>query len=129
MTFAVAEVKNPFKADPTDERPPLSIGLFVEADIGGKVIENALRLPKDSVYRGREILVLNDRDQVYFQPVSIVRSDSMSVVAVGIPAGTKIVTTRISLPINGMKVEPQLEREPQLNQEPQQTQQSAGDAS
>lgn len=66
---------------------------------------------------------------MYFQPVSIVRSDSMSVVAVGIPAGTKIVTTRISLPINGMKVEPQLEREPQLNQEPQQTQQSAGDAS
>jgi len=141
MTFAVAEVKNPFMADPTDGRPPLSIGLFVEADIDGKVIKNALRLPKDSVYRGREILVLNDRDQVYFQPVSIVRSDSTSVVAVGIPAGTKIVTTRISLPINGMKVEPQLEgepqldrelqlgQEPQLKQEPQQAQQSAGDAS
>ena len=136
MTFAVAEVKNPFRADPTDDRPPLSIGLFVEADIDGKVIENALRLPKDSVYRGREILVLNDQDQVYFQPVSIVRSDSSSVVAVGVRAGTKIVTTRISLPINGMKVEPQLRspepqlgQEPQLNQEPQQTQQSPGGAS
>ncbi|MDA9091070.1 hypothetical protein N9J84_03100, partial [Porticoccaceae bacterium] len=135
MTFAVAEVKNPFRADPTDDRPPLSIGLFVEADIDGKVIENALRLPKDSVYRGREILVLNDQDQVYFQPVSIVRSDSSSVVAVGVRAGTKIVTTRISLPINGMKVEPQLNQEPQLgqepqlNQEPQQTQQSPGGAS
>lgn len=125
MTFAVAEVKNPFKADPNDGRPPLSIGLFVEADIDGRVIENALRLPKDSVYRGREILVLNDQDQVYFQPVSIVRSDSTSVIAVGIAAGTKIVTTRVSLPINGMRVEPQLRQELPPDRDPQ----PAGDAS
>ena len=125
MTFAVAEVKNPFRADPNDPRPPLSIGLFVEADIDGRVIENALRLPKNSVYRGREILVLNDNNQVYFEAVSIVRSDPVSFIAVGIKPGTKILTTRISLPINGMKVEPLLEQELQ----PQKSQEPVGDAS
>ena len=106
MTFAVAEVRNPFKADIGDDRPPLNIGLFVEADIEGRVIENALRLPKELVYRGREVLVLNDDNQINFQTISVLRSNATSVVAVGIAAGTRIVATRISLPINGMKVVP-----------------------
>lgn len=106
MTFAVAEVRNPFKADIGDDRPPLNIGLFVEADIDSRVIENALRLPKEIVYRGREILVLNDDNQINFQTISVLRSNASSVVAVGIAAGTRIVATRISLPINGMRVAP-----------------------
>jgi len=106
MTFAVAEVSNPFKADSGDDRPPLNIGLFVEADIDSRVIENALRLPKELVYRGREILVLNDDNQINFQTISVLRSNATSVVAVGIAAGTRIVATRISLPINGMRVAP-----------------------
>lgn len=108
MTFAVAEVRNPFKSELGDDRPPLNIGLFVEADIEGKVIQNALRLPKEALYRGREVLVLNDRNQIRFQTVSILRSNATSVVAVGIGAGTRIVATRISLPINGMEVAPRL---------------------
>jgi RND family efflux transporter MFP subunit len=106
MTFAVAEVRNPFKADIGDDRPPLNIGLFVEADINSRVIENALRLPKEIVYRGREILVLNDDNEINFQTISVLRSNASSVVAVGIAAGTRIVATRISLPINGMRVAP-----------------------
>ena len=106
MTFAVAEVRNPFKTDIGDDRPPLNIGLFVEADIDSRVIENALRLPKEIVYRGREILVLNDDNQINFQTISVLRSNASSVVAVGIAAGTRIVATRISLPINGMRVAP-----------------------
>ena len=106
MTFAVAEVENPFKSDAEGLRPPLSIGLFVEANIEGKVIENAVSLPKNIVYRGREILVLNEHDEVSFLTVSILQSNPESVLAVGIAAGTRIVSTRISLPINGMKVAP-----------------------
>ena len=106
MTFAVAEVENPFKSDADGSRPPLSIGLFVEAEIQGKVIENAVSLPKDIVYRGRQILVLNERDEVNFLSVSILRSNASSVIAVGIAAGTRIVGTRISMPIDGMKVAP-----------------------
>ena len=87
MTFAVAEIANPFKSDPTESRRPLSIGLFVEAQISGRVIENALRLPKDVIYRGREILVLDDNNQVGFQTVSIVRSSPDFVVVVGIAPG------------------------------------------
>ena len=106
MTFAVAEVESPFKSDADGSRPPLSIGLFVEANIEGKTIANAVSLPKDIVYRGRDILVLNERDEISFLTVSILQSNPKSVLAVGIAAGTRVVSTRISLPINGMKVAP-----------------------
>ena len=106
MTFAVAEVESPFKSDADGSRPPLSIGLFVEANIEGKTIANAVSLPKDIVYRGRDILVLNERDEISFLTVSILQSNPKSVLAIGIAAGTRVVSTRISLPINGMKVAP-----------------------
>jgi RND family efflux transporter MFP subunit len=106
MTFAVAEIENPFKSDLSESQRPLSIGLFVEAQISGRVIEDGLRLPKDAIYRGREILVLNDNNQINFQTVSIVRSYADTVVTAGIAPGTIIVTTRIPLPINGMQVLP-----------------------
>ena len=53
-----------------------------------------------------EILVLNEHDEVSFLTVSILQSNPESVLAVGIATGTRIVSTRISLPINGMKVAP-----------------------
>lgn len=106
MTVAVAEIINPFKSSAGDSRRPLSIGSFVEAEISGRVIQDALKLTKDAIYRGREILVLNDNNQIHFETISVLRSSASFVVAVGIAPGTRIVTTRLSLPINGMEVAP-----------------------
>lgn len=105
MTYAVAEVQNPFKTDPNSDRPPLSIGLFVEAEITGRQITNALELQKSIIYRGNEILVLNDNDEISFVSLSLVQSDTDSVVTTGIQPGTRIVGTRIALPVPGMRVD------------------------
>ncbi len=104
MTYAVAEIQNPFKEDPNSDRPPLSIGMFVEAEIEGRSIANAVPLPKQIIYRGDEILVLNANNEIAMQKLTIVQSDGESVVAVDIPRGTRVVGTRIGLPVPGMKV-------------------------
>jgi RND family efflux transporter MFP subunit len=104
MTYAVAEIQNPFKEDPNSDRPPLSIGMFVEAEIEGRSIANAVPLPKQIIYRGDEILVLNANNEIAMQKLTIVQSDGDSVVAVDIPSGTRVVGTRIGLPVPGMKV-------------------------
>ena len=102
MTYAVAEVQNPFKEDPGSDRPPLSIGLFVEAEISGRQMANAVELPKNILYRGNEVLVLNDNDEISFLTVSVVQSDSDSLVTNTLKPGTRIVGTRIALPVPGM---------------------------
>ena len=105
MTYAVAEVQNPFKEDPGSDRPPLSIGLFVEAEISGRQMANAVELPKNILYRGNEVLVLNDNDEISFLTVSVVQSDSDSLVTNTLKPGTRIVGTRIALPVPGMRVD------------------------
>ena len=105
MTYAVAEVQNPFKTDPNSDRPPLSIGLFVEAEIAGRQMDNAIELPKRIIYRGNEVLVLNDNNEVSFARLTIVQSDTNSVVTNSFAPGTRIVGTRIALPVPGMRVD------------------------
>mgnify|MGYP003706007637 FL=1 len=105
MTYAVAEVQNPFKTDPNSDRPPLSIGLFVEAEIAGREMANAMELPKRIIYRGNEVLVLNDNNEVSFAKLSVVQSDTDSVVTASFAPGTRIVGTRIALPVPGMRVD------------------------
>ena len=105
MTYAVAEVQNPFKEDPGSDRPPLSIGLFVEAEISGRQMANAVELPKNILYRGNEVLVLNDNDEISILTVSVVQSDGDSLVTNTLKPGTRIVGTRIALPVPGMRVD------------------------
>ena len=105
MTYAVAEVQNPFKEDPNSDRPPLSIGLFVEAEISGRQMANAVELPKRILYRGNEVLVLNENDEISFLSVSVVQSDTDSLVTNTLKPGTRIVGTRIALPVPGMRVD------------------------
>ena len=105
MTYAVAEVQNPFKTDPNSDRPPLSIGLFVEVEIAGRQMTNAVELPKNIIYRGNEVLVLNDNDEISFATLSLVQSDTHSVVTTSIQPGTRIVATRIALPVPDMRVD------------------------
>ena len=104
MTYAVAEVENPFKSDITGNRPPLNIGLFVEAEIAGKIIKGAVTIPKTAVYRGNEILTLNKDNEVHYESVSVIQSDANSITVVGLTPGIRIVSSRIPLAINGMKV-------------------------
>ena len=109
MTYAVAEVENPFKSDITGNRPPLNIGLFVEAEIAGKIIKGAVTIPKTAVYRGNEILTLNKDNEVHYESVSVIQSDANSITVVGLTPGIRIVSSRIPLAINGMKVSPKKE--------------------
>ena len=106
MTYAVAEIQNPFKADLSVNRPPLNIGLFVQAEISGKTITNAITIPKDAVYKGNQILVLNQDDQVNYQTISVIQTDINSITAVGVTPRTRIVSSRIPLAIAGMTVAP-----------------------
>jgi multidrug efflux pump subunit AcrA (membrane-fusion protein) len=78
----------------------------VQAEISGKTIANAITIPKDAVYKGNQILVLNQDDQVSYQTVSVIQTDINSITAVGVTPGTRIVSSRIPLAIAGMKVAP-----------------------
>lgn len=104
--FVVAQVSNPYVRQ-DDGRPPLKIGLFVEAEIDGKTLKNVLVLPREAVRAGDELILVNKQAQTLLRhPSTPVWRDRDNVV---IPAGTlpenhALCITPIPFPADGAKV-------------------------
>lgn len=104
MVMAVAEVQNPFVADALTQRPPLAIGTFVQADILGRQLADASEIPLSALYKGAQVLVLDDQDRIYFQPVGVLQSKRDTAIVSGLAPGSRVAGSRIALPIDGMQV-------------------------
>lgn len=63
MYYAVAEVDNPFIAATDKSRAvPLIVGLFVEAEIDGKVLKDVMVLPREAVFKRDQIYIIQTND-------------------------------------------------------------------
>lgn len=104
MYYAVAEVANPFIAATDSSRAvPLIVGLFVEAEIDGRELENVLELPRDAVFKRDKVYVLKRDDstakksaKVVLKTVQVLDKSSEKIWIRALPnqdilAGTEIV--------------------------------------
>ena len=57
MVHLVARVEDPYGRGDDPERPPLAVGLFVRAEIAGRVLDDVIVLPRHVLRRGEEVLV------------------------------------------------------------------------
>jgi RND family efflux transporter MFP subunit len=86
----IAEVVEPFNL--SLHAYPLVVGLFVEAEIQGKVFNDALKLPKKALIDDK-IFIVNDEDKLVIRELSIIdqKDDIVWVQSSAINAGDKIV--------------------------------------
>lgn len=80
MYFAVVEVNDPFGLDaphaPINQaHVPLLPGLFVDAEISGKLIENVIELPREALFKRDKLLVLSEDNVANIQHVEVLHSD------------------------------------------------------
>ncbi len=103
---AIAVVEDPYGAGAKDGAP-LAIGLFVDARIQGKPLDNAVVLPRAALY-GRDIVyVIADDDTLVERNVSVVSADKDAItLAGGVEAGERIVTSPLRGAKAGDKVSP-----------------------
>lgn len=104
VTFAIAEVNNPFgKSD--SERPPLTPGLFVEASITGKPIQQSVELPATALRGDNTVLWVNENSRLERLPVKLLRRERDRVWVRGIAAGQSVVAEQSSLLAAGAAIE------------------------
>ena len=105
MVHVVAEVRDPYAASGDPSRPPLASGMFVEADIQGRTVDDVVILPW-SALRGRDqVLVVDDNNQLRFRPVEILRSTSEEVlVSGGLAEGEAVCISALDTVTDGMLV-------------------------
>jgi RND family efflux transporter MFP subunit len=105
MINIVAQVQSPYEQ--SDSRPPLAVGLFVEAEILGKRIDNVFVLPRSALQANEQVYVISDDNRLQFRDVEIIRIVNEDVyVTSGFERGETISLSTVNNAIEGMLVIP-----------------------
>lgn len=105
MVNLVAQVPTPY--DPGDDSAPLTVGLFVEAEIYGRTMDDVLIVPRSALQRGNRVYVVDPGDRLSFRDVEILRSTGEVYYVRGpIEAGESICLSTLDSAVDGQQVRP-----------------------
>lgn len=106
LTYAVAKITNPYEKDPKSDRPPLEVGLFVEASIQGKNIGKAFRIPRKALRDNDTVYVVSHENRIVFKEVKVYQSGTeTAIITEGLDEGDMICLTPLEYAVMGMQVE------------------------
>ncbi|HEY9030927.1 MAG TPA: efflux RND transporter periplasmic adaptor subunit [Kangiella sp.] len=107
LTYLVAQIQDPYnlKAQNSDDRP-LRFGTFVRAEIAGKQSEGLIALPRQALYFGNTVLILENESEIRLQEVNLARTEANTIyIDNGLNSGDEVIITPVHNPVNGMKVQ------------------------
>jgi len=106
MVQAVARVADPYGQGGRPGRPPLAVGMFVEAEIQGNWAPSVIVLPRSALRVGDKVFVVDSSNHLEFRPVEVMRAESEQVVIrSGLKAGERVCLSNIETAVDGMKVD------------------------
>ncbi|MFK8019688.1 MAG: efflux RND transporter periplasmic adaptor subunit [Pseudomonadales bacterium] len=119
VVYAVAVVEDPYKQEDNtqideQQRPPLTIGQFVQADIQGRRMGNVAAIPRDALRAGSKVWLSDDADTLQIKTVNVVQLTTNQAIISGLPPGQhRLITSTIpyavqNLPLALPKGEPEL---------------------
>jgi len=110
MITVVAQVEAPYKT--RGDRPPLAVGLFVEAEIIGRVVEDIYVVARSALQANKQIYIIDADNKLVFRDVDILRViDEDVYIRAGLSAGEVVCLSTLSSAIEGMTVRPVTDEE------------------
>ena len=109
LVTVIAEVEDPYSLRETNGeiRPPLKVGLFVEARIEGERIADAFRIPRSALKEGDRVYILDSENRLESRKVGVVKRDADQVIVdSGLNAGDRLCLTPLLFFVEGMQVLP-----------------------
>ena len=104
MINVIAQVDSPYQQI---NKPPLAVGLFVEAEIVGTQVDDVFVLPRSALQANEQVYVISSDNRLQFRDVEILRIvDEDVYVKSGFSTGDVICLSTISNAIEGMQVRP-----------------------
>ena len=112
MIHAVARVEDPYGRGDEPDRPPLAVGMFVDAELQGRVVPGVIVLPRVAL-RGRDqVVVADDQGRLRIRRVEILKRERDSLLILGgLRSGERVCVPPPSVTVEGMEVRV-LEAEP-----------------
>lgn len=105
VRVAQSAVQNP-PAGESSQSIPLPVGLYVEASIRGKTVDNLYALPREVIRSGNRVLIVDAENRLRFREVEILRlEDDRVLIAAGLRPGERICMSPIQAVVDGMLVQ------------------------
>ena len=104
MIYGVSRLRK----DPQNSLPMIPVGLFVQADIQGRKVNNVIRLPRSALRDRNQVLVVDKQDRLRFRSVSILRLEHDEVlISEGLKDGERVCISPMQTVVDGMLVQAQ----------------------
>lgn len=105
LVHVVAQVRDPYGRSANPGRPPLAVGLYVRAEIRGRLAEDVVVLPRAALHGGATVWVIDEEGRLRFREVEVLRAGRKEVViGSGLEAGERICLSPLEAVTDGMKV-------------------------
>ncbi len=107
MVNLVVQVADPYRREAGSEgaRPPLAVGLFVEAEIAGRRVDDVVVLPRVAVRDDQSVIVVDTQTGLQRRAVDVLRLDADSAfVGGGLAPGERVVVSPLRTFVEGMQV-------------------------
>ncbi|WP_214660584.1 efflux RND transporter periplasmic adaptor subunit [sulfur-oxidizing endosymbiont of Gigantopelta aegis] len=105
VQYVVAEVDDPYALRTENDKPPLEIGRFINAEIEGKLYKNVYVLPRQAVRQNNQVFVVLSDNTLELRTIELLRNERNRVlVSNGLASGDKIVVSPLDTAVGGMKV-------------------------
>jgi len=108
MIHLVARVEDPYDQKGMTGSAPLAVGLFVNAEIQGRTVENVFVLPRTALRTdvGTDLVYVVDAgDRLRFTNVDVLRADREDVViSGGLRPGDRVCVSPLAAAVDGMSV-------------------------
>jgi RND family efflux transporter MFP subunit len=108
MIHVVARVEDPYGRAAAGDGAPLAVGLFVEAEIQGRALDDVALVPRGALRGDDRLVVVDAEDRLRLRPVRIVRAGRRDVVIAGesLHPGDRVVVSPTEIAVDGMPVRP-----------------------
>ena len=112
----IVEVDDPLALKPENEgAPSLLLNTYLRAHIDGQLVRNVAAIPRDFLREDDSLWIMTSAGALDIRPVEVAwRGREQVLVTLGVASGEKLVTTDLSMPIQGMTLRESEERPARL---------------
>lgn len=104
MVHATATLDNPYDTANTSNGMPMAVGLYVDAHIQGRQVDQMITIPRSALRPGNRVFII-DNDTLQVADVTVAHSnEEKAYISQGLVAGAQIITSPIRNPIAGMAI-------------------------